>query len=195
MNINPNNINLIISAVKKAQYPDTGLTEVALSGRSNVGKSTFINSMIGRKNMARTSQQPGKTQTLNFYNIDEQLIFVDVPGYGYAKVSKVQREKFGKMIEEYITQRENLKLVIQLVDLRHQPTEDDVLMYNYLKHFDIPTLVICTKEDKIAKGKVQKHIKRIKDKLELESGDNIISYSSIKNSKQQEIWNFIETYI
>jgi GTP-binding protein len=195
MNINFNNINLIISAVKKAQYPDTGLTEVALSGRSNVGKSTFINSMIGRKNMARTSQQPGKTQTLNFYNIDEQLIFVDVPGYGYAKVSKVQREKFGKMIEEYITQRENLKLVIQLVDLRHQPTEDDVLMYNYLKHFDIPTLVICTKEDKIAKGKVQKHIKKIKDKLELESGDNIISYSSIKNSKQQEIWNFIETYI
>ncbi|MEL1210229.1 ribosome biogenesis GTP-binding protein YihA/YsxC [Staphylococcus epidermidis] len=195
MNINFNNINLIISAVKKAQYPDTGLTEVALSGRSNVGKSTFINSMIGRKNMARTSQQPGKTQTLNFYNIDEQLIFVDVPGYGYAKVSKVQREKFGKMIEEYITQRENLKLVIQLVDLRHQPTEDDVLMYNYLKHFDIPTLVICTKEDKIAKGKVQKHIKRIKDKLELESGDNIISNSSIKNSKQQEIWNFIETYI
>ncbi len=195
MNINFNNINLIISAVKKAQYPDTGLTEVALSGRSNVGKSTFINSMIGRKNMARTSQQPGKTQTLNFYNIDEQLIFVDVPGYGYAKVSKVQREIFGKMIEEYITQRENLKLVIQLVDLRHQPTEDDVLMYNYLKHFDIPTLVICTKEDKIAKGKVQKHIKRIKDKLELESGDNIISYSSIKNSKQQEIWNFIETYI
>ena len=195
MNINFNNINLIISAVKKAQYPDTGLTEVALSGRSNVGKSTFINSMIGRKNMARTSQQPGKTQTLNFYNIDEQLIFVDVPGYGYAKVSKVQREKFGKMIEEYITQRENLKLVIQLVDLRHQPTEDDVLMYNYLKHFDIPTLVICTKEDKIAKGKVQRHIKRIKDKLELESGDNIISYSSIKNSKQQEIWNFIETYI
>ena len=195
MNINFNNINLIISAVKKAQYPGTGLTEVALSGRSNVGKSTFINSMIGRKNMARTSQQPGKTQTLNFYNIDEQLIFVDVPGYGYAKVSKVQREKFGKMIEEYITQRENLKLVIQLVDLRHQPTEDDVLMYNYLKHFDIPTLVICTKEDKIAKGKVQKHIKRIKDKLELEPGDNIISYSSIKNSKQQEIWNFIETYI
>ena len=195
MNINFNNINLIISAVKKTQYPDTGLTEVALSGRSNVGKSTFINSMIGRKNMARTSQQPGKTQTLNFYNIDEQLIFVDVPGYGYAKVSKVQREKFGKMIEEYITQRENLKLVIQLVDLRHQPTEDDVLMYNYLKHFDIPTLVICTKEDKIAKGKVQKHIKRIKDKLELEPGDNIISYSSIKNSKQQEIWNFIETYI
>ncbi|HCD1947268.1 TPA: ribosome biogenesis GTP-binding protein YsxC, partial [Staphylococcus aureus] len=123
MKVNPNNIELIISAVKEEQYPETELSEVALSGRSNVGKSTFINSMIGRKNMARTSQQPGKTQTLNFYNIDEQLIFVDVPGYGYAKVSKTQREKFGKMIEEYITKRENLQLVIQLVDLRHDPTQ------------------------------------------------------------------------
>ncbi|WP_426786902.1 ribosome biogenesis GTP-binding protein YihA/YsxC, partial [Staphylococcus capitis] len=189
MNINPNNIELIISAVQEAQYPETNLSEVALSGRSNVGKSTFINSMIGRKNMARTSQQPGKTQTLNFFNIDEQLIIVDVPGYGYAKVSKAQREKFGKMIEEYLTQRENLRLVIQLVDLRHNPTEDDVLMYNYLKHFDIPTLVICTKEDKIAKGKVQKHLKNIKDKLELEPEDSIISYSSIKNNKQQQIWD------
>ncbi|EEE48583.1 ribosome biogenesis GTP-binding protein YihA/YsxC [Staphylococcus capitis] len=195
MNINPNNIELIISAVQEAQYPETNLSEVALSGRSNVGKSTFINSMIGRKNMARTSQQPGKTQTLNFFNIDEQLIFVDVPGYGYAKVSKVQREKFGKMIEEYLTQRENLRLVIQLVDLRHNPTEDDVLMYNYLKHFDIPTLVICTKEDKIAKGKVQKHLKNIKDKLELEPEDSIISYSSIKNNKQQQIWDLISTYL
>ena len=195
MNINPNNIELMISAVKEEQYPETNLTEIALSGRSNVGKSSFINSMIGRKNMARTSQQPGKTQTLNFYNIDEQLIFVDVPGYGYAKVSKSQREKFGKMIEEYLTQRENLRLVIQLVDLRHNPTEDDVLMYNYLKHFDIPTLVICTKEDKIAKGKVQKHLKNIKDKLELEPEDSIISYSSIKNNKQQQIWDLISTYL
>lgn len=195
MNINPNNIELIISAVQEAQYPETNLSEVALSGRSNVGKSTFINSMIGRKNMARTSQQPGKTQTLNFFNIDEQLIFVDVPGYGYAKVSKAQREKFGKMIEEYLTQRENLRLVIQLVDLRHNPTEDDVLMYNYLKLFDIPTLVICTKEDKIAKGKVQKHLKNIKDKLELEPEDSIISYSSIKNNKQQQIWDLISTYL
>ncbi|MCH8647855.1 ribosome biogenesis GTP-binding protein YihA/YsxC [Staphylococcus lugdunensis] len=195
MKINPNNIELLISAVKEEQYPDTNLSEIALSGRSNVGKSTFINSMIGRKNMARTSQQPGKTQTLNFYNIDQQLIFVDVPGYGYAKVSKSQREKFGKMIEEYITTRENLRLVIQLVDLRHDPTQDDILMYNYLKHFDIPTLVICTKEDKIPKGKVQKHLKNIKEKLDLENEDNIISYSSIKNSRQQQIWNLLEPYL
>lgn len=195
MKINPNNIELLISAVKEEQYPDTNLSEIALSGRSNVGKSTFINSMIGIKNMARTSQQPGKTQTLNFYNIDQQLIFVDVPGYGYAKVSKSQREKFGKMIEEYITTRENLRLVIQLVDLRHDPTQDDILMYNYLKHFDIPTLVICTKEDKIPKGKVQKHLKNIKEKLDLEDEDNIISYSSIKNSRQQQIWNLLEPYL
>ncbi|HHB0283543.1 TPA: ribosome biogenesis GTP-binding protein YihA/YsxC [Staphylococcus aureus] len=195
MKVNPNNIELIISAVKEEQYPETELSEVALSGRSNVGKSTFINSMIGRKNMARTSQQPGKTQTLNFYNIDEQLIFVDVPGYGYAKVSKTQREKFGKMIEEYITKRENLQLVIQLVDLRHDPTQDDILMYSYLKHFDIPTLVICTKEDKIPKGKVQKHIKNIKTQLDMDPDDTIVSYSSIQNNKQQQIWNLIEPYI
>ncbi|WP_435373564.1 ribosome biogenesis GTP-binding protein YihA/YsxC [Staphylococcus nepalensis] len=195
MKINPNEIELLISAVKPEQYPKTGLSEVGLSGRSNVGKSTFINSMIGRKNMARTSQQPGKTQTLNFYNIDNQLVFVDVPGYGYAKVSKKQREAFGKMIEKYISQRASLKLVIQLVDLRHNPTEDDVLMYNYLKYFDIPILVVATKEDKIAKGKVQKHLSNVQRKLEMEPEDEIISYSSIKNSKQQQVWNIIEKYL
>ncbi|NWK85538.1 YihA family ribosome biogenesis GTP-binding protein [Staphylococcus sp. GSSP0090] len=195
MKVNPNEIELLISAVKPEQYPETGLSEVGLSGRSNVGKSTFINSMIGRKNMARTSQQPGKTQTLNFYNIDNQLVFVDVPGYGYAKVSKKQREAFGKMIEKYISQREELKLVIQLVDLRHNPTEDDILMYNYLKYYEIPTFVVATKEDKIAKGKVQKHLANIQQKLEMEPEDEIISYSSVKNNKQQQIWNIIEKYL
>ncbi|EJF1342471.1 YihA family ribosome biogenesis GTP-binding protein [Staphylococcus pseudintermedius] len=195
MNINPNEVDILISAVKPEQYPELDLPEVALSGRSNVGKSTFINSMIGRKNMARTSQQPGKTQTLNFFNIDNQLIFVDVPGYGYAKVSKKQREAFGKMIETYITTREALKLVIQLVDLRHPPTEDDVLMYDFLKYYAIPTLIIATKEDKIPKGKVQKHIKIIKEKLELESGDQIISYSSIEKKKQDQIWAAISAFI
>ncbi|PCF39376.1 ribosome biogenesis GTP-binding protein YihA/YsxC [Staphylococcus delphini] len=195
MNINPNEVDILISAVKPEQYPELDLPEVALSGRSNVGKSTFINSMIGRKNMARTSQQPGKTQTLNFFNIDNQLIFVDVPGYGYAKVSKKQREAFGKMIETYITTREALKLVIQLVDLRHPPTEDDVLMYDFLKYYDIPTLIIATKEDKIPKGKVQKHIKIIKEKLELEPGDQIISYSSIEKKKQDQIWAAISAFI
>lgn len=195
MNINPNEIEILISAVKSEQYPETGLSEVALSGRSNVGKSSFINSMIGRKNMARTSQQPGKTQTLNFYNIDNQLVFVDVPGYGYAKVSKKQREAFGKMIEQYITERDSLKLVIQLVDLRHNPTEDDILMYNFLKYYELPTLVIATKEDKIAKGKVQKHLDNIQQKLEMEPEDQIISYSAVKNNKQKIIWNTITSYL
>ncbi|MCG3400895.1 ribosome biogenesis GTP-binding protein YihA/YsxC [Staphylococcus massiliensis] len=195
MEINPNEIELLISAVRKDQYPETGLSEVALSGRSNVGKSTFINSMIGRKNMARTSQQPGKTQTLNFYNLDNKLVFVDLPGYGYAKVSKKKREEFGKMIEKYITERESLKLVVQLIDIRHKPTEDDILMYDYLKHFDLPTLVIATKEDKIAKGKVQKHIKVIKEALELEPEDQIISYSSLNTNKKQVIWDAIESYL
>lgn len=195
MNINPNNIELLISAVKPDQYPETRLDEVALSGRSNVGKSTFINSMIGRKNMARTSQQPGKTQTLNFYDIDQQLVFVDVPGYGYAKVSKKQREQFGKMIEKYITEREQLKLVIQLIDIRHAPTQDDVLMYDFLKYYDLPVLIIATKQDKIAKGKIQKHLKVIREKLEMESEDTIISYSSINNKNQQVIWNAIQSYL
>lgn len=195
MNINPNEIEIIISAVNQSQYPETDLSEVALSGRSNVGKSSFINSMIGRKNMARTSQQPGKTQTLNFYNIDNQLVFVDVPGYGYAKVSKKQRAAFGKMIEQYITQRSSLKLVIQLVDLRHNPTEDDILMYDFLKYYELPTLVIATKEDKIAKGKVQKHLDNIQQKLQMEPSDNIISYSSVKNNKQKLIWQTIESYL
>lgn len=195
MKVNPNKIELLISAVKPEQYPETGLSEVALSGRSNVGKSTFINSMIGRKNMARTSAQPGKTQTLNFYDIDSQLIFVDVPGYGYAKVSKKKREEFGKMIEAYLTQRESLKLVVQLVDIRHKPTEDDVLMYDYLKHFEIPTLIVLTKEDKIKRGQVQKQLAMVKRELELEEGDQIISYSSIKGNKQQQIWDAIKSYL
>ncbi|MEB6341526.1 ribosome biogenesis GTP-binding protein YihA/YsxC [Mammaliicoccus sciuri] len=195
MKINPNNVDIIISAVDPKQYPETGLPEIALSGRSNVGKSTFINTLISRKKVARTSSKPGKTQTLNFFNIDEQLIFVDVPGYGYAKVSKKQREQFGKMIEQYLTTREALRCVIQLVDIRHKPTQDDVLMYNYLKHFEIPTIVIATKEDKIPKGKVQKHLKIIRQTLELVPEDKLISYSSLNKDKTDNIWALLSQFI
>lgn len=195
MKINPNNVDIIISAVDPKQYPETGLPEIALSGRSNVGKSTFINTLISRKKVARTSSKPGKTQTLNFFNIDEQLIFVDVPGYGYAKVSKKQREQFGKMIEKYLTTRDELKCVIQLVDIRHKPTQDDVLMYNYLKHFEIPTIIIATKEDKIPKGKVQKHLKIIRQTMEVDSEDKLISYSSVKKEKTDNIWALLSQYI
>lgn len=194
MKINPNNVDIIISAVDPKQYPETGLPEIALSGRSNVGKSTFINTLISRKKVARTSSKPGKTQTLNFFNIDEQLVFVDVPGYGYAKVSKKQREQFGKMIEQYLTTRNELKCVIQLVDIRHKPTQDDVLMYNYLKHFEIPTIIIATKEDKIPKGKVQKHLKIIRETLEVDSEDKLISYSSLNKDKTDNIWALLSQF-
>lgn len=195
MKINPNNVDIIISAVDPKQYPETGLPEIALSGRSNVGKSTFINTLISRKKVARTSSKPGKTQTLNFFNIDEQLVFVDVPGYGYAKVSKKQREQFGKMIEQYLTTRQSLKCVVQLVDIRHKPTQDDVLMYNYLKHFGIPTIIIATKEDKIPKGKVQKHLKIIRQTLEVDSDDQLVSYSSLNKDKTDQIWSLLSQFI
>lgn len=195
MNINPNNVEILISAVRPEQYPETGLPEVALAGRSNVGKSSFINTMIGRKSMARISSKPGKTQTLNFFKIDEQLVFVDVPGYGYAKVSKTERERWGKMIETYITTRESLAVVIQLVDIRHNPSEDDRLMYDFLKHFDIPTIVIATKEDKIPKGKVQKHLKIIKQDLDMNPDDTLISYSALSNEKNGMILDAISKYL
>jgi len=195
MKINPNNVDIIISAVESKQYPETGLPEIALSGRSNVGKSTFINTLISRKKVARTSSKPGKTQTLNFFNIDEQLIFVDVPGYGYAKVSKKQREQFGKMIEQYLTTRKELKCVIQLIDIRHKPTQDDILMYDYLKHFEIPTIIVATKEDKIPKCKVQKHLKIIRETLEIESEDVLISYSSLNKDKTDNIWALLSQFI
>ena len=195
MKINPNNVDIIISAVESKQYPETGLPEIALSGRSNVGKSTFINTLISRKKVARTSSKPGKTQTLNFFNIDEQLIFVDVPGYGYAKVSKKQREQFGKMIEQYLTTRKELKCVIQLIDIRHKPTQDDILMYDYLKHFEIPTIIVATKEDKIPKGKVQKHLKIIRETLEIESEDVLSTYSSLNKDKTDNIWALLSQFI
>ena len=195
MKINPNNVDIIISAVESKQYPETGLPEIALSGRSNVGKSTFINTLISRRKVARTSSKPCKTQTLNFFNIDEQLIFVDVPGYGYAKVSKKQREQFGKMIEQYLTTRKELKCVIQLIDIRHKPTQDDILMYDYLKHFEIPTIIVATKEDKIPKGKVQKHLKIIRETLEIESEDVLISYSSLNKDKTDNIWALLSQFI
>src|SRR6185312_556594 len=148
-----NNVEFVTSAVKPEQYPDEGLPEFALAGRSNVGKSSFINKLINRKSLARTSSKPGKTQTLNFYKINGSFYFVDVPGYGYAKVSKKEREKWGKMMEEYFQTRETLKVVVLLTDIRHKPTTDDIQMYQYLKYFDLPVVVVATKLDKVPKNK------------------------------------------
>lgn len=189
------NVEMIMSAVKPEQYPEEGYPEFALAGRSNVGKSSFINRMISRKSLARTSSKPGKTQTLNFYKIEEQLFFVDVPGYGYAKVSKKEREAWGKMIEQYLTQREQLKAVLLIVDIRHSPTEDDCLMYDFLVHYNIPAIVIATKVDKISKGKLAKHVKIVKEQLDMRSSDPLIPFSSESGMGMEQAWKEIESYM
>lgn len=186
------NVELVISAVRPAQYPETELPEFALAGRSNVGKSSFINKLIGRKSMARISSKPGKTQTLNFYKIEEDLFFVDVPGYGYAKVSKSEREAWGKMIETYITSREQLRAVVQIVDLRHPPSKDDQMMYDFMKHYNIPCIIIATKADKIPKGKWDKHKKIVREGLDMEKDDPLIVFSSETGLGQEAAWQEIE---
>ncbi|EMZ9846310.1 YihA family ribosome biogenesis GTP-binding protein [Listeria monocytogenes] len=187
-----NNVELIISAVRPEQYPETDLPEYALAGRSNVGKSSFINTMIRRKSMARISQKPGKTQTLNFYKIEEALFFVDVPGYGFAKVSKTEREKWGVMIETYITSREQLRGVIQIVDLRHKPTEDDRMMYEFLKYYDIPVIVVATKADKIPRSKWKKNAKIVRETLDFDPDDKFVLFSSETKMGKDEAWQFIK---
>ncbi|WP_209122004.1 ribosome biogenesis GTP-binding protein YihA/YsxC [Alkalihalobacillus sp. BA299] len=182
-------------AVKPEQYPTTDLPEFALAGRSNVGKSSFINKMLNRKKLARTSQRPGKTQTLNFYMINEILYFVDVPGYGFAKVSKKDREAWGKMIETYIQSREQLKAVIQIIDIRHEPSKDDRTMYEWLKHFEIPVILIATKADKIPKGKWDKHCKIIREVLNKDDNDPLIVFSSETAQGKEETWNTILGYM
>ncbi|GGG27691.1 putative GTP-binding protein EngB [Lysinibacillus alkalisoli] len=183
---------IVISAVKPEQYPEDGYPEFALAGRSNVGKSSFINRMINRKSLARTSSKPGKTQTLNFYKIEDQLFFVDVPGYGYAKVSKSERAAWGRMIEQYITGRETLRAVLLIIDLRHDPTADDKMMYDFLKHYNIPCVVIATKADKIAKGKWERHKSNVKKQLDMVKGDPIIVFSSEKSLGVEQAWQEIE---
>jgi len=191
MKINTNNADILLSAANKSHYPQDDIPEVALAGRSNVGKSSFINTMLNRKNLARTSGKPGKTQLLNFFNIDDQLRFVDVPGYGYARVSKKEREKWGKMIEEYLTTRKNLKAVISLVDLRHEPSADDVQMYEFLKYYEIPVILVATKADKIPRGKWNKHESMIKKKLDFDKSDTFIIFSSVNKAGVEESWSAI----
>lgn len=187
------NVEMVMSAVRPEQYPEDGYPEFALAGRSNVGKSSFINKMLGRRNIARTSSKPGKTQTLNFYKIEEQLFFVDVPGYGYAQVSKTEKEKWGGMIEQYITGREPLVAAIQIVDIRHEPSKDDINMYNFFVHYNIPAIVIATKADKIPKGKWDKHKKMVRESLNMLGDDSLFVFSSEKGLGVDEVWAEIES--
>ena len=172
-----NSVELQISAVRQSQYPTDNLSEFLLVGRSNVGKSSFINSIIERRNLARVSSKPGKTQTLNFYNINNEFYLVDVPGYGYASVSKEMQAKFGKMIEEYIENRDNLKRVFMLVDFRIKPTQDDLLMYNFLKYYNLPVTIIATKVDKVSRNDREKQTKIITEELNVREDDKLVLFS------------------
>ena len=173
------NVEEPICAVRISQYPEDKKNEFLILGRSNVGKSSFINTIINRKNMAKTSSKPGKTQTINFYRINSQFYIVDVPGYGYAQTSKKQIEKFGIMIEEYLKNRQNLKHVFLLVDFRHKPTEDDVLMYKFLKYYNLPVTIVTTKFDKVNRSLRDKQNDIIKKTLTPALGDEIINFSSV----------------
>lgn len=190
-----NNAEIVISAVSQKQYPGDRLPEIALAGRSNVGKSSFINKLINRKNLARTSSKPGKTQTLNFYKINEVFYFVDVPGYGYAKVSKKEREKWGVMMEEYFKTRETLKAVLLITDVRHEPTNDDIQMYHFLKHYDLRVIIVATKLDKVPKNKRASHVKRTKKALEMDEEDHLLPFSSETGEGKEEAWRLLSQYI
>lgn len=182
-----------ISAVREDQYPTDNLPEVALSGRSNVGKSSLINTLLNRKKLARTSAQPGKTQTLNFYLVNHAFYLVDVPGYGYAKVSQKKREQFGTMIQDYLETRANLQGLIILVDGRHEPTKNDIAMYNYALYLNIPILVVCTKIDKVKKSQQNQVLAILKRKLDLNHDNvDVLTFSSVQKLHVQEVWQWIE---
>lgn len=183
---------LIVSAVRRSQYPGDNLSEFLLLGRSNVGKSSFINTLTNNKKLARISQKPGKTRNLNFYLLNDSFYFVDVPGYGYANVSKQEQKKFGLMIEEYLEKRENLKRVFLLIDLRHKPSEDDVLMYKFLKYYRVPTTIVLTKSDKVPNGKRDKFKNIILKELSLEVGDDYCIFSSETKEGKDNILKGIE---
>ena len=181
-----------IIAVRISQYPEDRKDEFLILGRSNVGKSSFINTIINRKNLARTSAKPGKTQTLNFYQVNKEFYIVDVPGYGYANTNKKQVEKFGIMIEEYLKQRPYLKHVFLLVDYRHKPTEDDILMYKFLKYYNLSVTIVCTKYDKVNRGLRAKQDDVIKNTLNPSLGDEIVNFSSVTKLGKKNIYEIIE---
>lgn len=175
-----------------SKLPENALPEIAFAGKSNVGKSSLINALMNRKSYARTSAQPGKTQTINFYNINEELYFVDLPGYGYAKVSLEIKEKWGKMIERYLHKSKQLRLVFLLIDIRHEPSNNDCIMYNWIVEQGFHPVIIATKLDKINRSQVQKHMKIIKEKLKVIPGTPMIPFSAQTKQGREEIWDMIE---
>jgi GTP-binding protein len=183
---------IVMSAVAPKQYPDDGRAEIALAGRSNVGKSSTINTILNRKKLARVSQSPGKTRTINFYLINQEFYLVDLPGYGYAKVAKSEKATWGKMMETYLSSRPNLYEVVLLVDIRHEPSAEDKMMYDWIKHYGYGTIVVATKSDKISKANYQKHFKIIRQKLGMSPEDKLIPISSLKRQGIDKLWDSIE---
>ena len=186
---------LDIIAVRRSQYPLDKKPEFLLVGRSNVGKSSFINTILNQKNLARTSSRPGKTQTLNFYLVNDAFYLIDVPGYGYASVNQEQQKKMGMLIEEYLEKREELKRVFMLVDFRIKPTENDILMYQFLKYYNIPVTIILTKVDKVSSSKRERNLKLIKDTLNLAVGDDYVLFSSLNKTGRDEVIKIIEFFL
>lgn len=183
--------DFVTSATRNDQYPVSDLPEVAFVGRSNVGKSSIINSMLNRKSLVKVSSKPGKTRLINFFIVNEELMLVDLPGYGYAAVSQSEKQKWGKMIEEYLTTRENLRSVVLLVDIRHKPTGDDMLMYDFIKHYRGRVIVVATKLDKIKKSELKKNLNLISETLQLDSSDILLPYSSETHQNREELWDLI----
>ena len=182
-------------AVRRSQYPTEGKPEFLLVGRSNVGKSSFINTIIEQKNLARTSQRPGKTQTLNFYLVNDSFYLVDVPGYGYASVNQETQKKMGLMIEEYLEKRQEMKRVFMLVDFRIKPTENDIMMYEFLKYYNIPVTLVLTKVDKVSPSRREKNLKVIKGAIELAVGDDLVMFSSVNKTGRDDILKIIENLV
>ena len=193
--MNIKNPRFEISAVSPKQYPKNNLPEIVLVGKSNVGKSSFINTMINRKKLARTSSEPGKTRQLNFYNMDDLFYFVDLPGYGYSKMSKQEQVKVGKFIEEYLFHRQTISLIIFLVDIRHKPTQNDILMYQYICHSKLPVILLANKADKIAPTKVPNYIQMMQEEFNLPDTISVLPFSSEKKIYCQDVWDKIKETI
>jgi len=193
--MNLHNASLTISAVSPKQYPVAAVPEIAFAGRSNVGKSSFINRVLNRKSLARTSSKPGKTATINFYNIDNTVNFVDLPGYGFARVSKEEKKKWGNMIDTYLNSRETLAQVILIVDSRHSPTEDDKLMLGFIRAVCGRAVIVASKIDKLKKTEIDNSLRRIITELKLEADDVIIPFSAISGEGADMFWDYVEQVI
>lgn len=193
--MNVKNPKFEISAVSPKQYPKNELPQIVLVGKSNVGKSSFINTMINRKALARTSSEPGKTRQINFYNIDEKFYFVDLPGYGYSKMSKQEQDKVGSFIEQYLVKSKNIALVIFLIDIRHNPTENDRLMYDYIIRSGLPFIILANKADKIAPTKVEGIVKDLQKQINPIGDSTMLPFSAEKKIYTEDVWNVIDEYI